>query len=114
MATRPPWSCTQQQDLINEIIIIKLLESYNEPLQREFTSLQEVETNAKARRPVIFSLRFSMGHHTAKILYQKFETYIPEKELRSHSPSFYIHDLYIPLIGLPILLQKNRWAQTTE
>ncbi len=33
----------------------------------------------------------------------------PEKELRGHSPNSYIHvsvsDLYIPLIGLPILLQ---------
>jgi hypothetical protein len=37
---------------------------------------------------------------------------IPEKELRGHSPNSYIHvsvsDLYIPTIGLPILLQKNR------
>jgi hypothetical protein len=37
----------------------------------------------------------------------------PEKELRGHSPNSYIHvsvsDLYIPTIGLPILLQENRW-----
>ncbi len=36
----------------------------------------------------------------------------PEKELRGYSPNFYIHvpvsDLFIPLIGLPILLQENR------
>ncbi len=35
----------------------------------------------------------------------------PEKELRGYSPNSYIHvsvsDLYIPLIGLPILLQDN-------
>jgi hypothetical protein len=34
----------------------------------------------------------------------------PEKELRGLSPNFYIHvpvsDLYIPTIGLPILLRK--------
>jgi hypothetical protein len=34
----------------------------------------------------------------------------PEKELRSLSPNFHIHvsvgDLYIPTIGLPILLQE--------
>jgi hypothetical protein len=37
----------------------------------------------------------------------------PEKELRGHSSNSYIHvsvgDLYIPTIGLPILLQENRW-----
>jgi hypothetical protein len=35
----------------------------------------------------------------------------PEKELRSLSPNFHIHvsvsDLYISMIGLPILLQEN-------
>ncbi len=35
-----------------------------------------------------------------------------EKELRSHSPNSYIDvsvgDLYIPTIGLPILLQENK------
>ncbi len=38
----------------------------------------------------------------------------PGKELRGYSPNSYIHvsvsDLYTPLIGLPILLQENRWA----
>ncbi len=38
----------------------------------------------------------------------------PEKELRSLSPNSYIHvsvsDLYIPTIGLPFLLQENRWT----
>ena len=37
-----------------------------------------------------------------------------EKELRRHSPHFYIHvsvsDLYIPTIDLPILLQENMWT----
>ncbi len=37
------------------------------------------------------------------------------KELRGYSPNSYIHDsvsdLYIPLIGLLILLQENRWAE---
>jgi hypothetical protein len=35
----------------------------------------------------------------------------PEKELSGLSPNFHIHvsvsDLYIPMIGLPILLQEN-------
>jgi hypothetical protein len=52
---------------------------------------------------------------TAKILYQKFEIYIPGKETarpQSQSNSF-IHvsvcdiDIYIPSIGLSILLQEN-------
>jgi hypothetical protein len=38
----------------------------------------------------------------------------PEKELRGLSPDFHIHvsviDLYIPRIGLPILLQENMWT----
>ncbi len=38
----------------------------------------------------------------------------PEKELRGYSTNSYIHvtvsDLYAPLIGLPILLQENRWT----
>ncbi len=38
----------------------------------------------------------------------------PEEELRGLSPNFHIHecvrDLYIPTIGLPILLQKNMWT----
>ncbi len=39
----------------------------------------------------------------------------PEKELRGYSPNSYIHvsvsDLYISLIGLPILLQEIRWTE---
>jgi hypothetical protein len=40
----------------------------------------------------------------------------PRKELlRGYSPHSYIHvsvsDLYIPLIGLPFLLQENRLAE---
>jgi hypothetical protein len=39
----------------------------------------------------------------------------PEKKLRGHSPNSYIHvsvsDLYIPLIGLPMLLQEIRWTE---
>ncbi len=39
----------------------------------------------------------------------------PEKELRGYSANSYIHvsesDFYIPLIGLPILLQENRGTE---
>jgi hypothetical protein len=39
---------------------------------------------------------------------------LPEKELRGHSPNSYIYvsvgDLYIPTIGLHIMLQENRWT----
>jgi hypothetical protein len=39
----------------------------------------------------------------------------PEKELRGFSPNSYIHvsvsDLYIPRIGLPILLKENKWPK---
>ncbi len=40
----------------------------------------------------------------------------PEKELRGLSPYFHIHlsvsDLYIPTMGLPILLQENIWTES--
>ncbi len=37
---------------------------------------------------------------------------IPEKELRDLSPNYYfsVCDLYIPTIGLPIVLQENSWT----
>ncbi len=38
----------------------------------------------------------------------------PEKKLRNFSPNFHIHvcmcNLYIPMIGLPFLLQENIWT----
>ncbi len=38
----------------------------------------------------------------------------PGKELCGHSPNSYIYvsvsELYIPTIGLPILLQENKWT----
>ncbi len=50
--------------------------------------------------------------HTAKTQYRKFDTYIPRKGIaRLQSHDFNIHvsvsDLYIPTIGLSILLQEN-------
>jgi hypothetical protein len=60
-----------------------------------------------AKTDVMFIVMYTLGTP------QRY--YIPEKELRGHSPNFYIHfslsDLYIPLMGLPILLQENRWAE---
>ncbi len=52
--------------------------------------------------------------YTAKILYPEIGKKIfPERKLRGLNPNFYIHisvsNLYIPAIGLPIWLQKNRW-----
>jgi hypothetical protein len=56
-----------------------------------------------------------VGKHTAKNQYRnKFETDIPRKELRGHSPIFHIHvsvsDLYIPTADLPILQQEIMWT----
>jgi hypothetical protein len=53
--------------------------------------------------------------YIAKIYYTENSKHIfPEKELRGHSPNSYIHvsvcELHIPTIGLPILLQENRWT----
>jgi hypothetical protein len=50
--------------------------------------------------------------HTTQ--YRKSKQIFPEKELHGLSLSFHIHasvsDLYIPTIGLPILLQENMWT----
>jgi hypothetical protein len=44
----------------------------------------------------------------------KMQHIFPDKELRGHSPNSYIHvsvcDLYIPTIGLHVLLQENWWT----
>ncbi len=48
-----------------------------------------------------------MSMYTSKNQYRKFETSIPRKELRGHSPNFHIQvsvsDKYIPTIVLPLL-----------
>jgi hypothetical protein len=55
----------------------------------------------------------SMGKHGPALQRtntKKLKKYSQEKELPSQSPNFHIHesvsDLYIPTIGLPILLQE--------
>ncbi len=52
--------------------------------------------------------------HTAKTQYWKFETNILRKKFADLGNNFHIHvsvnDLYIPTIGLPILLQENMWT----
>jgi hypothetical protein len=52
---------------------------------------------------------------TAKTQYRKFETNIPREGAARMKSQIYINvsvsDLYIPLIGLPILLQENKWAE---
>jgi hypothetical protein len=58
----------------------------------------------------IVSSRHTLQRHNNENSKQIF----PEKELRGLSPNFRIHvfvsDLYIPMIGLPILLQENMWT----
>jgi hypothetical protein len=53
-----------------------------------------------------------LGLGTAKTSYRKIETLIPRNETGGLSPNSYVHasvsDLYIPTVGLPILLQVNR------
>jgi hypothetical protein len=59
-----------------------------------------------------WALDCGLTNYTAKTQYRKFETNIPKKgTARLQSPNSYIHvsvsDLYISLIGLPILLQEK-------
>ncbi len=62
------------------------------------------------RYTLLHSLSITDSEHTAIPSKQIF----PEKELGGLSPNFHIHvsvsgDLYIPMIGLPILLKENTW-----
>jgi hypothetical protein len=51
-------------------------------------------------------------YRTAKNQYQKFKTNIPRKGAALHSYiPVSVSDLYIHLNGLPILPQKNSWAE---
>jgi hypothetical protein len=70
-----------------------------------------------------------MLYPSSLLLYVRFEVYntlqrhntenskqmFPEKELRGLSRNLNIHvlvsNLYIPMIGLPILLQENMWTE---
>jgi hypothetical protein len=53
---------------------------------------------------------YTAKRHNAENVKQIF----PEKELCGLSPNFHINvsvsDLFIPMIGLPILLQENMWT----
>ncbi len=53
-------------------------------------------------------------YRTEETVYRNSKHILPEMKLRSLCPNSYIHvsvsDLYIPTIGLPILLQENRWT----
>ncbi len=64
------------------------------------------------------SQEYGTGTYTAKKKCRKFETHIPRKELRGHSPNFHIHvsvsDSYIPTIDLPILLQENMGTEPSD
>ncbi len=67
-------------------------------------SFRLIDLRSPAIQP-LFHLCF-----TAKTQYQKFETNISRKGLARPIPNFHMHvsvkDLYIPTIGLPILLQE--------
>ncbi len=56
--------------------------------------------------------------HTAETQSENSKQIFPEKELRRYSLNSYIHvsvsDLYILLIGLPILLQEYRWTERAK
>ncbi len=69
------------------------------------TVVRIAECNKIRIYPDVGTFSYVRGH-TAKTKYRKFETNIPRK-----GPNFHIHvsvsDLYIPAIGLPILLQEN-------
>jgi hypothetical protein len=52
--------------------------------------------------------------HTARHNTKNSKQTFPQKDFRGLSPNFHIHvflsDLYLPAIGLPMLLQENKWT----
>jgi hypothetical protein len=56
-----------------------------------------------------FNLSALQRHYTENL-----KQIFPEKELRGVSPNFHndvsVSSLYIPTMGLPILLQENMWS----
>ncbi len=76
------------------------------------------DSNGGKERKLFFSychtqLRLGGDERTAKTQYRNSKQIFPGKKLQGQSDNSYIHvpvsDLYIPTIGLPILLQENRW-----
>jgi hypothetical protein len=63
------------------------------------------------RRDERANLKTALQRHNAENAKQIF----PGKELRGYSPNSFIHvsvsDFYIPLTGLTILLEENRWTE---
>jgi hypothetical protein len=64
---------------------------------------------------LFLQLNYFLSSHTLqRHNIENLKQIIPEKELRGLSPNFHIHvsvsDLYIPTIGLPILLKENMWT----
>jgi hypothetical protein len=53
--------------------------------------------------------------HCRRHITEHLKQIFPEKGLRSYNPNSYIHvslsDLFIPLIGMPFLLQENKWTE---
>ncbi len=69
-----------------------------------------------SEKPALSKIATVSKPYTAKKQYRKLKKKIfPEKELGGYSPNSYIYvsvsDLYIPLIGLSILLREKRWAE---
>jgi hypothetical protein len=79
--------------------------------------VEPIKRRANKRTPFPVDYFYSPCNvnHTAKTQYRKFETNIPRKEtvLPVPIPAFVhvsVSDLYISTIGLPVLLQENRWT----
>jgi hypothetical protein len=63
---------------------------------------------------VLLKLPLQLYHAQQRHNTENSKQIFPEKELCGISPNVHIHvsvsDLYIPTIGLPILLQENMWT----
>jgi hypothetical protein len=73
--------------------------------------------NSKRHQPEETKVIHHILQFTAKTQYQKFETNIPRKGIARPLSQFphscvSVIDLYIPRIGLPILLQENMWTDS--
>ncbi len=105
-----------------ESAVVFYFTRYRLPKEKSFRRCKAEEFRKESRGTWVMKINFYsfsrenncyalFATYTAKNQWHKFETNIPEKEFRSHSPNFHndvsASDLYISRIDLPILLQEK-------
>ncbi len=106
------WNCSWQYSAMFYslyVLVLRLIQS-----KCALTNFK-IKKHSLGSKSVKVWRTIAVQNRTVKTLYRKFETNIPRnKTALPRSQFLYIHvsvsGLYIPTIGLPILLQENRWT----